>query len=64
VLADSRKTVRHPVSFALSDQPQYPASQILDETHPHIRPVNYYFEPIPGNLIKALITEKEIGTLT
>jgi translation initiation factor 2B subunit (eIF-2B alpha/beta/delta family) len=64
VLADSRKTVLNPVQFALSKEPQQPKSEILDAPYRNIHPVNYYFEPVPGNLIKALITEKGAGKFT
>jgi translation initiation factor 2B subunit (eIF-2B alpha/beta/delta family) len=66
VLSDSRKIVDHKklnqtLIKAFLNEKEKPSDELYDSNSNNIRPLNYYFEKTPTNLITSFISEKGLS---
>lgn len=62
VLADSRKISNTNADPQTLHNIQRSGNDIWKSSPERVTPVNFYFEPIPTNMVKSFITEKQIHT--
>ncbi len=59
VFADSRKFTQDNEDYKINELAKSP-KDIWNTNHPKIKPLNFYFEAIPNNLVSAFITENTV----